>query len=78
MPRQFLLNPDGSIPQGVNLALLLRERIPLVIPTEMPRAPGMIAVERDPAPDEHSVLRQVWVLEPAPPAPEPDPAPDVE
>lgn len=78
MVRQFLLNPDGSIPPGTNIALLMREGIPLVMPTARPRAPGMIAVERAPAPDEHGVLRQVWTLEPAPPPPEPEPAFDAE
>lgn len=72
MRKQFLLNPDGSIPQNVNLAALQEAGIPLVIPTEMPRSSGMIAVEQDPQQDEHGVWRQVWTLEPAPePAPEP-------
>ena len=72
MRKQFLLNPDGSIPGDVNLAALQEAGIPLVIPTEMPRLSGMIAVEQDPQQDEHGVWRQVWTLEPAPePAPEP-------
>lgn len=66
MRKQFLLNPDGSIPQNVNLAALEEAGIPLVIPTEMPRSSGMIAVEQDPQQDEHGVWRQVWTLEPAP------------
>lgn len=66
MRKQFLLKPDGSIPQNVNLAALEEAGIPLVIPTEMPRSSGMIAVEQDPQQDEHGVWRQVWTLEPAP------------
>lgn len=74
MRKQFLLNPDGSIPQNVNVAALEEAGIPLVIPTEMPRSSGMIAVEQDPQQDEHGVWRQVWTLEPAPEpiAPEPE------
>ena len=67
MPKQFLLNPDGSIPANVNVELLQAEGIPLVLPTEMPRQAGMIAVEQDPQQDADGVWRQVWVLEIAPP-----------
>lgn len=66
MPKQFLLNADGSIPDNANLELLAAEGIPLVIPTIMPREAGMIAVERDPQQDASGVWRQVWALEPAP------------
>jgi hypothetical protein len=64
--KQFLLNPDGSIPRGVDIELLKSENIPLVIPTPVPYEYGMVAVEQDPKPDEHEVLRQVWKLEPVP------------
>ena len=70
MPRQFLLNPDGSIPANANVELLQAEGIPLVIPTPMPRQHGMVAVEQDPQQDAQGVWRQVWVLKPAP---EPEP-----
>lgn len=66
MPKQFLLNADGSIPPNVNVALLEAEGIPLVLPTPMPRESGMVAVEQDPQLGEDGVWRQVWVLEPAP------------
>jgi len=66
MPKQFLLNADGSIPNNVNLAVLEEAGIPLVIPTEMPRAFGMVAVEQEPQQDESGVWRQVWTLEPEP------------
>ena len=66
MPKQFLLNPDGSIPANANIELLKAEGIPLVLPTPMPRQSGMIAVEQEPQQDAEGVWRQVWVLEPAP------------
>ena len=72
MPKQFLLNPDGSIPANTDLELLKAEGIPLVMPTPMPRDTGMIAVEQEPEQDENGVWRQKWALEPAP---EPDPQP---
>lgn len=66
MPKQFLLNPDGSIPARTNVELLQAEGIPLVMPTPMPREPGMVAVEQEPEQDANGVWRQVWTLEPAP------------
>lgn len=70
MKKQFLLNADGSIPESANLDLLQAEDIPLVLPTPIPREPGMVAVEQEPQLGVDGVWRQVWVLEPAP-APEP-------
>jgi hypothetical protein len=69
MPKQFLLNADGSIPQNTDISVLLAEGIPLVLPTPMPRESGMMAVEQDPQLGEDGIWRQVWVLEPisAPP-----------
>ena len=66
MPKQFLLNPDGSVPANANIELLTAAGIPLVMPTPMPREGGMVAVEQDPQQDAGGVWRQVWVLEPAP------------
>ena len=63
MPKQFLLNPDGSIPANVNVELLQAEGIPLVLPTPMPRESGMMAVEQEPKQDADGVWRQVWVME---------------
>ena len=37
MRRQFLLNPDGSAPEGIDLDLLRGEGIALVLPTPLPR-----------------------------------------
>ncbi len=73
MVKQFLLNPDGSVPLGTDLAKLEAEGIPLVLPTKPPREPGMIAVEMEPELDAEGVWRQVWKLEPSPePAPKDD------
>jgi len=66
MPKQFLLNPDGSIPANANVELLQAEGIPLVLPAPIPQEPGMVAVEQDPEQDATGVWRQVWVLEVAP------------
>lgn len=77
MPRQFLLNPDGSVPAGACLEVLEAEGIPLVLPTEEPRQYGMVAVELDPERGPDGVWRQVWALEPAPqPESEPEPEPE--
>jgi hypothetical protein len=65
MPKQFLLNPDGSIPANVNVRALEDAGIPLVMPTSMPRESGMVAVEQEPQ-QVDGVWRQVWMLEPAP------------
>lgn len=75
MPKQFLLNPDGSIPANANIELLQAEGIPFVLPTEMPRQAGMVAIEQEPEQDAQGVWRQVWKLEPVP-EPEPQEAPD--
>lgn len=71
MVKQFLLKPDGSIPEGTDVAKLEAEGIPLALPT--PRwspAPGMRLEEREPEQDADGVWRQVWAEVPAPP---PDP-----
>lgn len=62
MVKQFLLNPDGSIPAGARLDILIAEGIPLVLPTERwtPK-PGFMLEERDPVQDEDGVWRQTWV-----------------
>jgi len=63
MPKQFLLNPDGSIPANANIELLQAEQIPLVMPTPIPREPGMIAIEQEPIQDSNGTWHQVWKLE---------------
>jgi hypothetical protein len=66
MPKQFLLNADGSIPTNTNVEALQAAGIPLVLPTTMPRQGGMVAVEQEPQQDVDGVWKQVWTLEPAP------------
>lgn len=65
MPRQFLLNADGSIPANVNVDALQSAGIPLVLPTPMPRNPGMVAVEQEPQ-LVNGVWVQVWLEVPVP------------
>lgn len=72
---QFLLNPDGSMPANVNVQALRDAGIPLVLPTPMPREPGMVAIEQEPQQNDQGVWVQVWTLEPAPPQEEQDGAP---
>lgn len=68
MIKQFLLNADGTAPVGIDLARLIAEGIPLVLPTKRPVQPDMVAMEQDPQLGADGVWRQVWTLEPAPPA----------
>lgn len=71
MVKQFLLNPDGSVPDYANLELLEAEGIPLTIPTPRWRPEqGMMLEEREPEQDAQGVWRQVWVEVPAPPPPD--------
>lgn len=62
MVKQFLLNKDGSMPE--NLQALIDAGVLLVMPTEMPRQSGMVAVEQEPQQID-GVWKQVWTLEPA-------------
>lgn len=66
MAKQFLLNPDGSIPEGANIMSLQEAGIPLVMPTEAPAEHGMVAVEQEPQQDADGIWRQTWKLEPVP------------
>ena len=69
--RQFLLNPDGTIPDGVNIEVLKRAGIPLVLPTPRWRpAAGMMLVEVEPEMRD-GALRQTWREVPEPPPEEP-------
>ena len=65
MPKQFLLNADGSLPANVNVETLQAAGIPLVLPTPMPRQGGMVAVEQEPQIID-GVWKQMWTLEIAP------------
>ena len=66
--KQFLANEDGTIPEGVDVALLAREGIPIVIPTKrgIPSV-GMTWEEGEPALDSQGRLIQTWVEVPSPP-----------
>ena len=77
MPTQFLLNFDGSMPDGApEPEVFERLGIPLVWPTDPPEKPGHVAVEVEPQEDKKGVLRQAWVLELVPePEPEPEATP---
>jgi hypothetical protein len=67
MIKQFLLNADGSIPDGADVSLLEAEGIPFVMPTEQwVPAIGFVLTESDPVKDEHGVWRQVWIEVSAP------------
>ena len=62
MFRQFLLNPDGSIPNNTNVELLKHKKIPLVLPAQQWQpAIGMMLVESEPEQDDNGVWRQKWV-----------------
>ena len=70
--KQFLLNPDGSLPEGANIEVLKRAGIPLVLPTPRWRpAPRMILIEVEPEMSD-GALRQTWREVLAPPPPSPD------
>lgn len=67
--RQFLLNPDGSLPADANIEALKRAGIPLVLPTPRWRpAPGIMLVEVEPEMRD-GALRQAWKEVPIPPLP---------
>lgn len=70
MVKQFLLNPDGSVPDGVDAEFLTEQGITLVVPTPFPREYGMVAVELEPEQDEDGVWHQVWSLVPETKTPE--------
>jgi len=66
--KQFLLHPDGSLPEGANIEALKRAGIPLVLPTPRWRpAAGMMLVEAEPE-IRDGAMRQTWVEVPIPPA----------
>lgn len=68
MVKQFLLNADGSVPSGANVARLLELGIPLVLPTARWRpADGMMLAEGEPQQDADGIWRQVWFEVPMPP-----------
>ena len=73
--KQFLLHPDGSLPEGANIEALKRAGIPLVLPTPRWRpATGMMLVEVEPEMRD-GAMRQTWREVPEPPLPPPDELP---
>lgn len=71
MPTQYLINSDGSIPEGAPLEALAAAGVPLVVPTLPPQAPeGQCIIEDEPVQDALGIWRQAWRTEPAP---EPEP-----
>lgn len=74
--KQFLLNPDGSLPPNTNMEVLQAEGIVMVLPTQR-YTPGewMTLVEGEPVQTADGVWHQVWNEVPAPP-PEPVPVPE--
>jgi len=54
--KQFLLNPDGSIPLGTNVPALLAAGVRMVMPTARPRpSTGMMVVDTEP-----ELINGVW------------------
>ena len=64
--KQFLLNKDGSIPVGADVAALLAAGVRLVVPTHRPRpSVGMMVVDTEPE-LKNGVWYQCWKEVPAP------------
>lgn len=62
MVKQFLLNRDGSIPEGTNIAALNAAGIPVVLPTERwTPANGFELIESDPVQGEDGIWVQQWI-----------------
>lgn len=61
MVKQFLLNADGSIPDGIDIDALNAAGIPLVIPSErwIPDE-GFMIIEIDPELGDDGIWRQRW------------------
>lgn len=63
--QQFLLNPDGTIPQGTDVAALEAAGVLFVVPTPLNTpSPGMELHEGHPSQDVEGVWRQVWLERP--------------
>lgn len=61
---QYLTQPDGSIPPGVDVAALEAAGVLIVRPVEPPRTAGMVAVEGEPK-QRDGVWWQTWREVPA-------------
>ena len=71
--KQFLLNPDGSVPLGTNLEALTEAGIELVRPVERPIPTEGYTYVEGPAESGY----QTWVLVPVPVSTEPLKLPDL-
>lgn len=59
--KQFLLNPDGCLPPGVDEAALIADEVRLVLPMQRPiPAPGYSVQETEPVLGEDGKWRQAW------------------
>lgn len=59
--KQFLLNKDGSVPSGADVAALLAAGLRLVIPTDMPiPGAGKICVDTEPK-QINGIWYQQWI-----------------
>lgn len=78
MAGRYLLNPDGSYPNGMTPERCAALGLTPVLPSPVPVQPGYVAVEGEPVQDG-PIWRQVWELEPVPNAPpEDEPLPDLD
>ena len=73
MVGQYLTQPDGSIPEGVDVAALEAAGVLIVRPVEPPRTPGIIVTEGEPE-ERGGVWWQTWredamPAQPLPPVP---------
>lgn len=59
---QFLLNHDGTVPEGTDLEALAAHNIRLVIPQDPPSAPGMRPRELEPELRDDGKWYQRWDL----------------
>lgn len=65
--KQFLLNPDGTIPANTNVTALQAAGVRLVMPTTPPVAsPGMMVQDTEPE-LVNGIWHQRWTEVPAPP-----------
>ena len=65
--KQFLLNPNGTLPAGVDAAALQAAGVRFVMPTSPPTtSPGMIAQDTEPE-LINGIWHQRWTEVPAPP-----------
>lgn len=70
MPQQFLTNPDGSVPAGIDVAALLAAGVLLVRPTPPPTpAPNQVPRDTCDPTLTNGVYYQRWELETLPPPP---------